>query len=46
MPELPDGKVRYVMGLGDAEGVLDAVARSVTSSTACGPRAWLATGGC
>jgi queuine tRNA-ribosyltransferase len=26
-PELPDGKVRYVMGLGDAEGVLDAVAR-------------------
>jgi len=27
MPELPDGKVRYVMGLGDAEGVLDAVAR-------------------
>ena len=27
MPELPGGKVRYVMGLGDAEGVLDAVAR-------------------
>src|SRR5690606_36866407 len=26
-PELPDGKVRYVRGLGDAEGVLDAVAR-------------------
>ena len=26
-PELPDDKVRYVMGLGDAEGVLDAVAR-------------------
>lgn len=25
--ELPDGKVRYVMGLGDSEGVLDAVAR-------------------
>jgi queuine tRNA-ribosyltransferase len=25
--ELPDGKVRYVMGLGDTEGVLDAVAR-------------------
>jgi queuine tRNA-ribosyltransferase len=27
LPELPDGKVRYVMGLGDTEGVLDAVAR-------------------
>lgn len=27
MPELPDGRVRYVMGLGDAEGVLDAVER-------------------
>lgn len=27
MPELPDDRVRYVMGLGDAEGVLDAVAR-------------------
>lgn len=27
VPELPAGKVRYVMGLGDAEGVLDAVAR-------------------
>lgn len=26
-PELPEGKVRYVMGLGDAEGVLDAIAR-------------------
>ncbi len=25
--ELPDDKVRYVMGLGDSEGVLDAVAR-------------------
>lgn len=25
--ELPDHKVRYVMGLGDSEGVLDAVAR-------------------
>jgi queuine tRNA-ribosyltransferase len=25
--ELPGGKVRYVMGLGDSEGVLDAVAR-------------------
>ncbi len=25
--ELPDGKVRYVMGLGDTEGVLDAIAR-------------------
>ncbi|MDH5372063.1 MAG: queuine tRNA-ribosyltransferase family protein, partial [Acidimicrobiia bacterium] len=25
--ELPDDKVRYVMGLGDAEGVLDAVER-------------------
>lgn len=25
--ELPDGKVRYVMGLGDTEGVLDAVGR-------------------
>jgi len=25
--ELPSGKVRYVMGLGDTEGVLDAVAR-------------------
>ncbi len=27
VPELPASKVRYVMGLGDAEGVLDAVAR-------------------
>jgi queuine tRNA-ribosyltransferase len=27
MPELPTDKVRYVMGLGDTEGVLDAVAR-------------------
>lgn len=27
MEELPDGKVRYVMGLGDGEGVLEAVAR-------------------
>lgn len=27
VPELPGGKVRYVMGLGDAEGVLDAIAR-------------------
>ena len=27
MPELPDGKVRYVMGLGDTEGILAAVAR-------------------
>lgn len=27
VPELPDSKVRYVMGLGDAEGVLDAIAR-------------------
>ncbi len=25
--ELPEGRVRYVMGLGDSEGVLDAVAR-------------------
>ena len=25
--ELPEGKIRYVMGLGDAEGVLDAVHR-------------------
>jgi queuine tRNA-ribosyltransferase len=25
--ELPEGKVRYVMGLGDTEGVLDAIAR-------------------
>jgi queuine tRNA-ribosyltransferase len=25
--ELPDDKIRYVMGLGDAEGVLDAVQR-------------------
>jgi queuine tRNA-ribosyltransferase len=29
VPELPVGKVRYVMGLGDPEGVLDAVARGV-----------------
>ena len=29
MPELPVDKVRYVMGLGDTEGVLDAVARGV-----------------
>jgi queuine tRNA-ribosyltransferase len=27
IPELGSGKVRYVMGLGDSEGVLDAVAR-------------------
>lgn len=27
VPELPDDKVRYVMGLGDTEGVLEAVAR-------------------
>ncbi|HSJ27638.1 MAG TPA: tRNA guanosine(34) transglycosylase Tgt [Acidimicrobiia bacterium] len=27
VPELPADRVRYVMGLGDAEGVLDAVAR-------------------
>ncbi len=27
MPELPVDRVRYVMGLGDAEGVLDAIAR-------------------
>jgi queuine tRNA-ribosyltransferase len=27
VPELPDDRVRYVMGLGDTEGVLDAVAR-------------------
>ena len=27
IPELPDGAVRYVMGLGDTEGVLDAVER-------------------
>lgn len=27
MPELPTDKVRYVMGLGDSEGVLDAIAR-------------------
>jgi queuine tRNA-ribosyltransferase len=27
VPELPETKVRYVMGLGDTEGVLDAVAR-------------------
>lgn len=29
IPELPTDKVRYVMGLGDTEGVLDAVARGV-----------------
>lgn len=27
LAELPDGKIRYVMGLGDAEGVLDAIQR-------------------
>ncbi len=27
LAELPDGKTRYVMGLGDAEGVLDAIQR-------------------
>jgi queuine tRNA-ribosyltransferase len=27
--ELPDDRIRYVMGLGDTEGVLDAVARGV-----------------
>jgi queuine tRNA-ribosyltransferase len=27
IPELPANKVRYVMGLGDSEGVLDAIAR-------------------
>jgi queuine tRNA-ribosyltransferase len=29
IPELPSGKVRYVMGLGDTEGILDAVTRGV-----------------
>ncbi len=29
LPELPADKVRYVMGLGDTEGILDAVARGV-----------------
>lgn len=29
VPELPADKVRYVMGLGDTEGVLDAIARGV-----------------
>ena len=29
IPELPADKVRYVMGLGDTEGILDAVARGV-----------------
>jgi queuine tRNA-ribosyltransferase len=27
VPELPEDRVRYVMGLGDSEGVLDAIAR-------------------
>ena len=27
IPELPEGATRYVMGLGDTEGILDAVAR-------------------
>ena len=29
IPELPAGKPRYVMGLGDTEGLLDAIARGV-----------------
>ena len=29
VPELPDGAVRYVMGLGDTEGLIDAVERGV-----------------
>jgi len=29
VPELPESSVRYVMGLGDTEGMLDAVARGV-----------------
>lgn len=29
VPELPDTAVRYVMGLGDTEGLIDAVARGV-----------------
>ena len=29
MPELPEGKVRYVMGLGDTKGLLDAIGRGV-----------------
>jgi len=29
VPELPDDKVRYVMGLGDTEGMLDAIERGV-----------------
>lgn len=29
LPELPASKVRYVMGLGDTEGMVDAVARGV-----------------
>ena len=27
VPELPEDRIRYVMGLGDSEGVLDAIAR-------------------
>jgi len=29
IPHLPNGRVRYVMGLGDTEGMLDAIARGV-----------------
>ena len=29
VPELPDTAIRYVMGLGDTEGMLDAIARGV-----------------
>ncbi|MEE9298827.1 MAG: hypothetical protein V3V29_07315 [Acidimicrobiia bacterium] len=33
MPELPTDAVRYVMGLGDTEGVLDAVRTAIASGT-------------
>ena len=36
---LPEAAPRYFMGLGDPEGMLDAVARGSICSTACGPRA-------
>ena len=34
-PLLPEAKPRYFMGIGDAEGILEVIARASTCSTAC-----------
>ena len=36
-PELPEGKLRYLMGVGTPEDLVEAVARGWTCSTACSP---------